>query len=109
EKDRYFRLPERLEQALHAWTTNDVAPDADIRELLERDILTRSAGHAPPPAPPAIAAPTRSALEEKKTTPSGTPASATLEALGIVCWTQLQLKTRRLDRIIAATIAHRRR
>lgn len=108
ETDRYFRLPDRLGAALVAALRGDERPDADIDTLIAKTILVSSpASHLFSPARP-IATPSRSAVEHRAKAPA-IHALTVLEVATLVCSTQLQLKTRRLARILAALVARRQR
>lgn len=104
--DRYFRLSTDLERIFvaHVEGTDGMA---DVAPLVERNILT-----AAPPSPSAARHPIEnaslSALElPSPLTPNGR--GAVVEALAIVCWTQIQLKTRSLKATLNSTVACRRR
>ena len=107
-EDRYFRLSHALEGAFLAWLRSDDAGGVDLAPLMENRILVPSPDASPirraGPVPPAC----RSALEHRSPGP-GAGIATVLEVSGLVCWTQLQLRTRRLDRLLAAMQAQRDR
>jgi hypothetical protein len=108
EADRYFQLPAHLDTALLAALRGDARQDAEIDSLVAKRILIRSPN--PPPSSPttSIAPPSRSAVEQRTSAPDFDPITA-LEVVAITLSTLLQLKTRRLDRLIESLVAHRER
>jgi hypothetical protein len=108
QADRYFRLTASLESALISYLDGGIAPDDSIRTLVERKVLiegpTPSGGTPPSP----ITIPTRSATEEAFHAKRTRPAEV-LDALAIVCSTQLQLKTRGLKQVLGGLASLRKR
>lgn len=108
-EDRYFRLSNDLERAFNAHIDGIELPPADIKRLMERNILTDvkpipNSAHDPVP----IAS--RSALELPS--PPAPPArglGTVAETLAIVCRTQYYLKARSLKAVLDDTISRRPR
>lgn len=97
--DRYFRLADCLESALETFLAGGVAPEGQVRKLLDQGILVERQGASSNASPPCASTPTRSATEED----SGIRRSsfiAMLDTLAIVCSTQLQLKVRGLKNVL---------
>ncbi len=108
EADRYFRLPAHLDTALLAALRGDGRQDADVDTLVAKNILVRSSGSPPSSPTISIASPARSAVEQRTSAPD-IDVITTLEVSALTCSTQLQLKTRRLDRLIESLVAYRDR
>lgn len=108
EADRYFRLAERFRGALAAALGEEGQSNIDVDALVAKRILVRStaASSSPPDAP--ITAATRSALEQRSSTPR-LHLLTVLETTALVFSTQLQLRTRRLARILGSLVAYRDR
>ncbi len=108
ERDRYFRLPYKLERAFMILAAGGVCEEPDVQRLIKAGILTTEAG-------PAIAAPAevvepacRSAVELFAESP---PRKLNIlpEVGAIVFSTRLQLATRPLKTILERLVAVRRR
>lgn len=108
DADRYFRLSPHLERTLRSLLKGDGSPEEDAHELVRRNVLTFLPDRETRRPSKTIEVPTRSLLESTSG-PARSSASVTLEVLGVVAWTQLMLKSRRLDSIIQRTSAFRQR
>jgi Transglutaminase-like superfamily len=105
-EDRYFRLSHRLEKMFLAYLCSDGQPEVDVSDLVRQNILVQAVDAEPASYASVIAPPSLSAIEHKSPAPR-LDALTLLEVLATVCSTQLQLRTRRLNRIIAKVIAYR--
>jgi len=106
DKDRYFRLSNSLEKMFLAYLSSDGQTEVDVSDLVQQNILTQAFDAEPMPYASVIASPSLSAIEHKS--PAARFDTLTLiEVLAIVCSTQLQLRTRHLNRIITKVIAYR--
>lgn len=103
--DRYFRLSSTLERMFDAHVDGAELPPEDIAYLVERNILTDAPSFASSMRA-SIPIASRSALE-LSSTPMPHGIGSVAELFAIVCWTQLQLKTRRLKEILDDAIARR--
>jgi len=104
--DRYFRLAECLESALVTYLEGGDGPESSIRRLIDRKILIDGSGDSDHASSSFPKAPTRSAMEEAVHVEQ-TSISVVLDTLGIVCSTQLQLKTRGLKKTLDGFLALR--
>lgn len=105
--DRYFRLSSNLERAFDAHLEGAELPSDDLSRLVEHNILT----DAPPPSRSthsSIVIASRSALE-LSSPPTPRSIGSVAEVFAIVCWTQLQLKTRSLKLVLDDTTGYRSR
>lgn len=108
ENDRYFRLPDRLERALFAYQHGDAQPNAELGNLVRRNILTPASDAEGRRNDPAIVPPSRSAIEHPSVALRFN-GRVLLEVFAIVCLTLLQLKTRKLKHLIYALVDRRQR
>lgn len=105
QNDRYFRLTERVESAFVKYLGGDCS-EIGVRELIERQILIDGPddfGHTPSSF---AETPTLSAMEEAVSA-NKTSVSAALDAITAVCSTHLQLKTKRLKRVLDRLASYR--
>lgn len=108
QADRYFRLSGRMERAFRCWLEGIEACTGDVQELARRNILTQVRDGEAQPLPQAIDVPTRSLLENHAGLARSSVATA-LKVFALVAWTQLMLRTCRLESIIQRTISLRDR
>ncbi len=108
DADRYFRLSRPLEATFISCLRGEKRPEADVRSLVQRNILIPSPEQLPQEGTPAIALPVRSALEHAPA-PAPVHALVMLDVAATVCSTRLQLNTRPLRGIVAALAAYRHR
>lgn len=106
DEDRYFRLSRRLEKMFLACLCSDGQSEVDMGELVRQNILTSSLDADSMSHASVIAAPSLSAIEHRSSAPK-LDALTLLEVLATVYTTQLQLRARPLNRIIAGLIAFR--
>ena len=106
DEDRYFRLSNRLEKMFLAYLSSDGQPEVDVSDLVRQHILVQAIGAEPTSYAAVIASPSFSAIEHKSPAPTF-DALTSLEVLATVCSTQLQLRTRHLNHMIAKLIAYR--
>lgn len=104
--DRYFRLSSTLERMFNAHAEGAELPPEDLAHLIECNILTDAPFASSMRASMPIAS--RSAVE-LSSPPAPHGIGAVAELFAIVCWMQLQLKTRRLKTILDDATARRRR
>jgi hypothetical protein len=103
-KDAYFRLSSRLERAFVACLENSECDEVDVGNLLARGILVDGCAPAVPAS--ALAAPTRSAVEQGSI--EGAPSLwDVLETIYITSAVRLQLRMRKLHRILHALAVYR--
>lgn len=107
DRDCYFRLSRRLETVLLACLHGDAPPETDVNELVRRGLMTCDARAGSQLPNPDCEPPLRSSMEQKSDMPR-LGLQVVLEVVSIVCSMQLQLKTRRLVRVIDALIDYRR-
>lgn len=106
-RDRYFLLSERAERTVISLVDGGEVPQANLRELVNRNVLTEIPLGGEPLRPATINTPRRSATEQQTITAA--PSIATvINVLAIVGATQLQLKTRSLKRIMDGLVQARR-
>lgn len=96
--DRYFHLPQPLEQALSAYLDGLGCPDADISKLVERTILVEQVG-AVISSSPSIKAAVRSAVEASLQ-PRNLRVSELMEVFAIVLITRMHLKISTLKSLL---------
>jgi hypothetical protein len=108
DADRYFRLSRPLEATVISCLRGERRPEADVRSLVQRNILIPSPEQIPQERTPAIALPVRSALEHAPA-PAPVHALMMLDVAATVCSTRLWLKIRPLSHIVAALAAYRHR
>lgn len=108
DADRYFRLADHLERAFLEHLQGSGHCTEGVEALLDRNILTPALDMASALSESRIASPTQSVLEAcgSREPPSR---SALPEIFAIVCLIRLQLKTRRLTRLLAAIASYRSR
>lgn len=104
--DRYFRLSGRLERLFLDHAGNAVHSTEELVPLVERDILTATPLNLNMPCE-VIPIASRSALESAPV-PTECQAMDIAEVFTTVCWTQIQLKTRKLKTILDHLIDGRR-
>ncbi|TMN24202.1 lasso peptide biosynthesis B2 protein [Pseudoxanthomonas sp. X-1] len=107
DQDRYFRLSDDMEQALIALLESDGSAEADVRPLVEANILANGQPEPRHQARLALECPRRS-LVEGRSSSRRIPLSTLIESFAIVCATQWQLKRRRLKHVLDALVAYRR-
>jgi|LNAP01.1.fsa_nt_gb hypothetical protein len=107
-RDLYFQLSDRLERVFLAQLHGDPKPDAEVDDLVRKNILTPSSNAEDPQRTAAIVLPSISAVE-RKIAASNLDTPTALEVFATVCSTQLQLKTRQLKHLIHALIEYRQR
>ncbi|WP_197253246.1 lasso peptide biosynthesis B2 protein [Paenibacillus dendritiformis] len=105
-KNRYFKLPASAERAFVGYINGTVRHPAEIRRLIELNILTDSAPSLITPEK-RIPNPDHSSVELRSLT-NRHGAKDAIETFAIVCWVQLYLKTRRLKKGLDALINFRR-
>lgn len=108
EADRYFRLADRFSRALAAALGGERQSGTDVEALVAKRILVQSPAAFPYPPDAPITVPTRSALEQRNSTPR-LHVLTVLEATALVFSTQMQLRNRRLARILGSLVAYRDR
>lgn len=108
DADRYFRLSRPLEMAIISCLRGEETFEADIRNLVQRNILIPTPEQVRREAATAIATPARSAIEHAPA-PVFLHALAMLDVAATICSTRMQLKVRPLHRIVAALAAYRHR
>lgn len=108
DSDQYFRLSRPLEATLISCLQGERQPEADVRGLVQRNILIPTPEETLRGTTPAMTLPVRSALEHVPA-PASVHVLAMLDVAATVCSTRMQLKTRPLHRIVASLIAYRHR
>lgn len=106
-KDRYFRLPERLEHAFIAHLLGRVTHDNDLHRLLGMGVLVECGPGPGQPIRVASAEPPMRSLLEGRTPATRVPITVQLHVSAIVAKTQLALKFGVLNDILR-TMAHNR-
>ncbi len=106
DEDRYFRLSSRLEKTFLAYLGSNDQVEVDVSELVRQNILTQARNAESTWSAAMLTIPTLSVIEHNFGAPS-LEISTLLEVLAIVCSTQWQLRTRRLNRIVAKAITYR--
>ncbi|WP_368565566.1 lasso peptide biosynthesis B2 protein [Pseudoxanthomonas sp. UTMC 1351] len=106
--DRYFRLSDAMERTFTMHLCGSGRPEADIGGLIELGLLVESRPNLEPAPSPAIESPSHSALESP---PSAEPIrmSPLLDVFGIVCMTQVHLKTCSMKWTLSTLAAYRQR
>lgn len=102
--DRYFRLPERLEQAFVAYVTAPGSSATAAAMLAQHDILVAGDDSGASPAP--VPAPSRSA-HEMPGDDAGSVISAIPEVMATTWKCHRRLRTRRLKEVIGDTVRYR--
>lgn len=105
--DRYFRLPAPLERTFLNYIEGSRGVTAEIRALLEREILVPSEDGNPDNPLPQVATPTRSAVELEPT-PKSSSAVLVPEALLTTWFVHRQMRTHPIKAVLEASAQHRR-
>ncbi|MBS7456838.1 lasso peptide biosynthesis B2 protein [Coralloluteibacterium stylophorae] len=109
--DRYFRLADDLQTAFLEHMDGRQAPDGQLRRLVQQNILVEGPDRPGHPTEVSVTRPTRSAIEgpgaESGQRRSTSDPVAVLDTFAAVCSTQLQLRTRPLQGILARLVSLR--
>jgi len=107
-KDRYFRLPAHLEVALLRYLEGLPSSEAEVSRLVALNVLAARTAHPGGEPEALLPLPTRSAIEQPHGVRLPRP-STVVAVMRVVLLTQLQLKTRSLQRTLQLLVAHRQR
>jgi hypothetical protein len=105
QADRYFCLPPTAEQSFIAHM--EQGADGGVDDLVERNILVATSSAADRVAATKLAPPSRSPVEQ--TSQDACNPVEVAQVFAMICWTQWQLRSWPLQRILDGLIAYRRK